>query len=348
MTINSLKLSLPGQVRPPEAFVDQDVAWHYGDPLREQKNLTQEIGAVDLSNRGIIKITGKDRKVFLHSLTSQHIERLQPGESCVTLLLTPNGHIEHELHVINTENEIFLIVEKSSLTPIFDFFKKMVFMSEVEIMDETENLACIFEPIRQNHNDYPSWLTPTNYSGEAITNAGQSAGGDPNRYLATRPGVFKGREIIIKRADLESYLLSKEPLAGSWALEALRIAAGVPRVKLDTDHKTIPHEIGLIGNAVHLEKGCYRGQETIARVHNLGKPPRKLVLIHLDGSPNRLPKEKSSILVDGTEVGVVGSSAQHFELGPIALGLVKSKTQVILNVAVDEIPGAIQEIVVAQ
>lgn len=97
-----------------------------------------------------------------------------------------------------------------------------------------------------------------------------------------------------------------------------------------------------------MEKGCYRGQETIARVHNLGKPPRKLVLIHLDGSLNRLPKEKSPIIVDGNEVGIIGSSAQHFELGPIALGLIKAKTEVLLNVAVDDIPGSIQEIVVAQ
>ena len=348
MTTNSLTLNLNGQVRPPESVVDQDVAWHYGDPLREQRNLTQGIGAVDISNRGIIKISGVDRKVFLHSLTSQHIERMKPGESCITLLLTPNGHIEHELHVINTENEIYLIVEKSSLIPVLEFFKKMIFMSQVLITDETNDLACVFEPVRENHVDYPTWLTPLNYSGQPIIDAGKSAGGDPNRYVPKRPGIFKGREILIKRSDLEKYLKSNEPLAGTWALEALRIAAGVVRVIVDADHKTIPHEIGFIGNAVHLEKGCYRGQETIARVHNLGKPPRKLVLIHLDGSLNRLPKEKSPIIVDGNEVGIIGSSAQHFELGPIALGLIKAKTEVLLNVAVDDIPGSIQEIVVAQ
>lgn len=348
MTINSLVLNLTGQVRPPESVVDQDVAWHYGDPLREQKNLVQGIGVVDISNRGVIKIVGKDRKGFLHSLTSQHIDRLKEKESCNTLLLTPNGHIEHELHVINQQEEIFLIVEKSSLNPVLEFFKKMVFMSEVVITDETNNLATVFEPVREIHNDFPTWLTPLNYSGQPIQDAGQSAGGDPNRYVPKRPGVFQGREILINRNELEKYLKSKESLAGTWALEALRIAAGVARVVVDADHRTIPHEIGLIGNAVHLEKGCYRGQETIARVHNLGKPPRKLVLIHLDGSPNRLPKEKSPIIVDGVEVGFVGSSAQHYELGPIALGIVKSKTEVLLNLAVDEIPGTMQEVVVGQ
>jgi hypothetical protein len=348
MSTNSEIISFPGQVRPPESVIDQVVAWHYGDPLREQKNLSQGLGAVDISNRGIIKISGQDRKTFLHSLTSQHIDRLKIKESATTLLLTPNGHIEHELHVINEENEMYIIVENTSLEPIINFFNKMIFLSQVTITDETSILACIFEPIREVHEKYPSWLTPANYQGEAIENAGQSAGGDPNKYAPVRPGKFSGREIILPRNELFEYLKSKAPLAGTWALEALRIAAGVIRVAIDIDHRTIPHEVGLIGNAVHLEKGCYRGQETVARVHNLGKPPRKLVLIHLDGSQNRLPVIKSPVLVDSQEVGFVGSSAQHFELGPIALGIIKAKTEVLLNVAVDEIPGTIQEIVVAQ
>ena len=159
MTTNSLTLNLVGQVRPPESVVDQDVAWHYGDPLREQKNLIQGLGAVDISNRGVIKISGTDRKPFLHSLTSQHIERMKNGESCSTLLLSPNGHIEHELHVINSENEIYLIVEKSSLNPILEFFKKMVFMSRVAITDETSNLATVFEPIRENHKEAEPHVT---------------------------------------------------------------------------------------------------------------------------------------------------------------------------------------------
>ena len=77
--------------------------------------------------------------------------------------------------------------------------------------------------------------------------------------------------------------------AGLWAFEALRIARGEPRLGLDTDHRTIPNEAGWIGSAVHLDKGCYRGQETVARVHTLGRPPRRLTLLHLDGSENRLP-----------------------------------------------------------
>ncbi len=348
MNTKSPVLNIPNQVRAPESFIDQNVAWHYGDPLREQKFLTQFETRVDISNRGVIKITGKDRKTFLHSLTSQHIERMNDKDSTVTLLLSPNGHIEHELHVINNPEEIYLIVENQSLNSILEFLQKMVFLSQVEISDVSNDLATVFESKREIDEIYPTWLTPENYLGAPIQNAGTSAGGDPNKYVPSRPAKFIGREILIPRNELEKYLLAAKHLAGTWALEAVRIAAGVPRVIVDADHRTIPHEIGLIGNAVHLEKGCYRGQETIARVHNLGKPPRKLVLLHLDGSVNRLPKANSPVIVDGQEVGIVGSSAQHFELGPIALAIVKAKTQVLLNVAVDEIPATMQDIVVSQ
>ena len=341
-------INIPNQVRAPESFIDQNVAWHYGDPLREQKYLTEYETTVDISNRGVIKINGKDRKSFLHSLSSQHIEKLKDKESTVSLLLSPNGHIEHELHVINNPDEIFLIVESSSLNSIIEFLQKMIFLSQVEVSDVTNELATVFESKREIDEKYPTWLTPLNYSGEPIKDAGTSAGGDPNKYVPKRPGKFIGREILIPRSELENYLLKAKYLAGTWALEALRIAAGVPRIIIDADHRTIPHEIGLIGNAVHLEKGCYKGQETIARVHNLGKPPRKLVLLHLDGSVNRLPKSNSPVFVDGQEAGFVGSSAQHFELGPIALAIVKAKTQVLLNIAVDEIPATMQDIVVAQ
>jgi len=113
--------------------------------------------------------------------------------------------------------------------------------------------------------------------------------------------------------------------AGTWAYEALRVAAGRPRLGFDTDHKTIPAEVGWLDVAVHLQKGCYRGQETVARVHNLGQPPRRLVRLHLDGSADELPVRGDALHLDGRPVGFVGTVVQHYELGPIALGLVKRK-----------------------
>lgn len=133
---------------------------------------------------------------------------------------------------------------------------------------------------------------------------------------------------------------------GTWAWEALRIAAGVPRLGLDTDDKTIPNEVGLLGRAVHLEKGCYRGQETVARVHTLGRPPRRLVLLHLDGSVDHLPPHGADVLTpDGTRVGFIGSTARHHELGPIALALVKRNVDTATTLTADGV-AASQEVVV--
>jgi folate-binding protein YgfZ len=131
-----------------------------------------------------------------------------------------------------------------------------------------------------------------------------------------------------------------------WAFEALRIAAHVPRLGLDTDHRTIPHEVGWIETAVHLNKGCYRGQETVARVHNLGHPPRRLVLLHLDGSEDRLPVHADPVTAADAQVGFVGSAARHYELGPIALALIKRTVPVDATLQAAGIAAA-QQVIVA-
>jgi tRNA-modifying protein YgfZ len=155
-------------------------------------------------------------------------------------------------------------------------------------------------------------------------------------------GPFGAMDLIVARdmlGDAAAELVGRgAALAGMWAFEALRIAARVPRFGLDTDHRTIPHEVGWIDTAVHLDKGCYRGQETVARVHNLGHPPRRLVFLHLDGSVDRLPAHGDPVELRGPEiggteaggpeadrtaVGFTGSAARHYELGPIGLALVK-------------------------
>jgi folate-binding protein YgfZ len=150
---------------------------------------------------------------------------------------------------------------------------------------------------------------------------------------------------LVPRDQLTTYAEAAGPAAGLWAFEALRIARGEPRFGQDTDHRTIPNEAGWIGPAVHLDKGCYRGQETVARVHTLGRPPRRLTLLHLDGSVNRLPEHGTPLLLDGREVGTVGSAARHHELGPIALALVKRAVPVDATLDAQGIPAA-QEVVV--
>jgi folate-binding protein YgfZ len=108
-----------------------------------------------------------------------------------------------------------------------------------------------------------------------------------------------------------------------WAFEAMRVEARRPRLRLETDHRTIAHEVGWIGTAVHLDKGCYRGQETVARVQNLGRPPRRLVLLHLSGESDVLPAAGTPVELAGRTVGFLGTALHHFELGPVALAVIK-------------------------
>jgi folate-binding protein YgfZ len=164
--------------------------------------------------------------------------------------------------------------------------------------------------------------------------------------VAWRPTGESGKYDLVPREQLAAYAEAAGPAAGLWAFEALRIERGEPRFGVDTDHRTIPNEVGWIGPAVHLDKGCYRGQETVARVHNLGRPPRRLTLLHLDGSENRLPAVGADVTDEaGKVVGRVGSSARHHELGPIALALLKRNLPTTSPLLVDSLSAA-QEVLV--
>ena len=306
-------------VPPPVDWIDQHTPWHFGNPLNEQKILLEKKGVVDISNRAVISLSGPDRLAWLDSISSHSVANLVPGESATTLILSPHGHIEHELHVINLDESCYLIAEVGTEDLLTSYLFKMRFMAKVEIKVETD-YQVFFEPIREI-TDYPTWLTPLEFGELGLTNAGRSAGGDQSRYLLPRPARFIGREVLIPNADVQGFLSDKVQV-GSWAYNAIRIAAGVPRM-LDFDHKTLPHEVGFIGPAVHLSKGCYRGQETVARLHNLGKPPRRLTLLYLEAGDIKLPIKGDLVTLNNENIGVICSSAQHFEFGPIALALVK-------------------------
>ena len=170
----------------------------------------------------------------------------------------------------------------------------------------------------------------------------------PGAAAATLSAPFQ-MDLVVAREELAGLAAGLRSggaeLAGMWAYEALRIAARRPRLGLDTDHKTIPHEVGWIETAVHLSKGCYRGQETVARVHNLGHPPRRLVFLHLDGSEDALPAHGDPVELAGAGVGFVGSAARHYELGPIALALIKRTVPVDAVLSAAGIAAA-QEVIV--
>jgi tRNA-modifying protein YgfZ len=300
-------LRLPGAVAADAP--DGAVAAHYGEPSQEQRALEAGKAFADRGNRGVVKISGPDRLRWLHSLLSQHLERLEPHRPTEALLLSPQGHVEHHLELVDDGEAVWAHVEPGTAPALTEFLDRMRFMLRVEVADVTPDYAVV--------------------SG-AVTG-----------------GLDVGHQTkIIERSALAGLPDQARP-AGLWAHEALRIAAHRPRLGLDTDHRTIPHEMGWIDVAVHLTKGCYRGQETVARVHNLGRPPRRLVFLHLDGSVDRLPAHGDPLELDGgRKVGFVGSAARHHELGPIALALVKRTVPVDAPLLAGGVAAA-QEVVVA-
>lgn len=278
-------LDRPGAVagRPP----DDGVAAHYGDPLREQRALLSGGGVVDRSHRGVVKVSGADRLSWLHSLTSQHLTSLDARVPTEALILSPHGHVEHDIRLVDDGESTWLHVEPGTAPALASYLESMRFMLRVEVDDVTASYA-VFSVI-----------------------------GDD--------GIEGATDRIVTRAALEDEI-GDGVLAGHDAWEALRVAAGIPRLGFETDHRSIPHEVGWIGSAVHLDKGCYRGQETVARVHNLGRPPRRLVLVHLDGSSETLPPPGTDVSLDERAVGFLGTAVHHAELGPIALAVIKRST----------------------
>jgi folate-binding protein YgfZ len=313
-------LDLAGAVE--AEWPDEGVAAHYGDPMREQRVMSERPTLVDRSNRGVIKVTGADRLSWLHSLTSQHLERLSPGSTQQALVLSPQGHLEHHLTLTDDGAATWIHVEPHTAQALVDYLNSMRFMLRVEVEDLTGAVVV-----------------------QTITGPDAATVGEAAEAVAVMQGPF-GIDLIVE-PDAMGKLAATYPVAGLWAFEAARIAAHIPRPGLDTDHRTLPHEIGVIDAAVHLNKGCYRGQETVARIQNVGRPPRRLVFLHLDGSVDRLPAHGAPITTeDGTEVGFVGSAARHFELGPIGLGLIKRTVPADAALLADGVAAA-QEVIVS-
>jgi folate-binding protein YgfZ len=267
---------------------DKGAIWHFGEPNQEQKALVAGNGWADLSHRGVISITGKDRLTWLHALTTQHLEQLPVATWIDALILDPQGHVIEQLFLVDDGVTTFIHTEKERTAGVVEYLNKMKFMLEVDVIDQSENYAVLRAPGMADKFGGPYALVPR--------------------------GELKDTTDAFNKSHTQ---------VGIWALEAERVAAGRARLLFETDHKSIPNELGFLNNAVHMNKGCYRGQETVAKVFNLGQPPRRLVLLHLDGSMVTMPEHGTKLFFEDKEVGYIGTMARHYELGPIALAVVK-------------------------
>ena len=320
--------------------------WHFGEPHREQGWLLAGTAVVDISHRDVLSVVGPDRLSWLHSLTTGYLDPMAPGASALALILDPHGHVEHELRVTDDGEATLITVEPGTGDRLLSYLASMRFMLRVEVSSHPQ-LAALWTTLPQPlPGQVRRWEQPAEFRGSGVTAAGADRGGDATRYVPHRPDVLPGAEVLVPRTGRQVATQSAEHQAGVWALEALRVAAAVPRLGFETDHRTLPHEVGWIGTAVHLAKGCYRGQETVARVHNLGRPPRRLALAHLDGSAESLPEHGDPVLAAGREVGWVGTAARHHELGPIATVILKRNVEPTAELLVGGVDAS-HEVVVA-
>lgn len=295
-----------------ESGLDAGAIWHFGEPNQEQRALAAGKAWADLSHRAVISITGVDRTKWLNDMMTQELATLPTGQWSETLLLDAQGHIEQQLFLVDDGAALWLHTEASKAEEFITYLNKMKFMLDVDVQDRSADFAVVRAPGTADSFGGPYALIPRTEllaTTEAFTNAGHIQ-------------------------------------VGTWALEAERIAAGRARILLETDHKSIPNELGFLNTAVHMNKGCYRGQETVAKVFNLGRPPRRLVLLHLDGSMVHMPEHGAKVTLAGKEIGQIGSMARHYELGPIALAVIKRSVPVDATLDIDGV-SATQEVLVA-
>ena len=289
-----------------ESGPDKGAIWHFGEPNNEQKALVKGGGWADLSHRGVISITGKDRLTWLHALTTQHLEKLQVATWVDALILDAQGHVIDQLFLVDDGQSTWIHLEKERVATVIEYLNKMKFMLEVEVKDESD------------------------------------------KYVVLRaPGVadvIGGPYALLPKAELKETtdaFNKSHTQVGIWALEAERVAAGRARLLFEVDHKSIPNELGLLNKSVHMNKGCYRGQETVAKVFILGQPPRKLVTLHLDGSMVAMPEHGAKLFLENKEVGFIGTVARHYELGPIALAVVKRTVPLDSNLVSESVSARI-------
>jgi len=337
----------------PGAVVDDGGLRHVGNPLSEQRALASGAAVAPLGDRAVLAVPGEDRLSWLDSLTSQELAHLAPGESSELLVLDPNGRIEHAASVVDDGATTWLVIDAGDAEGLLSWLRKMRFRLRVDPRDASEEYAVVGGTAAA-----VTALTAAAPAGVPLVWTdpwpGISAGGYGYAPPDPHPGAARDwAEAIVTRAEeqriADAAVAGELALAGLAAADALRVAAWRPRWSSDVDERALPHELDWLRTAVHLTKGCYRGQETVAKVHNLGHPPRRLIALQLDGSDSVLPEHGAAVRVVGDVVGAVTSVALHFEEGPIALAVVRRSTPVDAVLTVDTADGPIaaaQEVIV--
>lgn len=317
----------------PGAVTGEDGIAHFGDAFREQRRLAAGGALVPLDDRTVIEVAGPERLGWLDSITSQAVGRLAPGESTELLVLDPQGRVEHAAGVVDDGSSTWLIADAADAQALATWLTRMKFRTQatVDVRPELSLIGFVDGGAAAGHAIAAATAADVAPLVWADPWQRVSAGGHQYAEVSDHPGAeLAWRVAIVPRdaADQLAATLAADEVAGLLAAEALRIAAWRPRWSAEVDERSLPHESDWMRTAVHLNKGCYRGQETVAKVHNLGHPPRRLAALHLDGSEAVLPAVGDAVFAGDDEVGHITSVARHHEDGPIALAILSRRTPV--------------------
>jgi tRNA-modifying protein YgfZ len=279
--------------------------------------MTEGAALVDRSESGKLALTGPGAKAFLNGQVSNEIEELRPGSGCYAALLTHKGKMLADLRVLDTDGELLLLCERPALQALFDALRRFKIGFDCELHKRTleRGLLSLIGP----RSEQLAGSVPA----DEHASAPAEIGGALVRLVRTDVGV----DVVCDSADTERV---RAALIAAGALEideadadVLRVEQGRPRYGVDLDESVIPQEAGLNERAVSFTKGCYVGQETVARLHWRGKPNR-----HLRGL--RLSEEVqpgTELRLGEREVGRITSVAASPRLGPLGLALVRREAQ---------------------
>lgn len=304
------------------------IAWHYGDPLVEQRAVETGSAIVDRSQRRVIKAEGPEAATFLNNLLSQKLDDAPSDFSAGALDLDMQGHVLHHMDLTRVGEAFYLDVPEAQFSSLLEFLTKMVFWSQVAL--EEAPLAVI------------------TVLGSALP--------APASAVVSRDVAWRGpqrTDYLVPREKLEAAVTELESAGGSlvglMAYTAERVKALEPELAADLDDKAIAHEVphwisrGDTPAFVHLNKGCYRGQETVARVENLGRSPRLLVMLYLDGSAPNRPAIGDDVTLGGRRVGRLGTIVDDCDYGPIALALIKRSALTGGTLTIGDVAASVEE-----
>jgi tRNA-modifying protein YgfZ len=300
----------------------------------DYRAITEACGLLDRSERGKLALTGADAKSFLQGQISNDVEGLTPGTGCYAAFLTPKGKMLGDLRILDTGDELLLDTERSSLQGLFNMIRRFSIGYDVELHKRTleTGLLSLIGP----RAGAVAGASPATEHAHVLT----EIAGRTTRAIRTDVGI----DLLCDAQDTEAIAAALQEAGATEiaeaAAECLRIEHGRPRYGVDLDDGVIPQEAGLNERAVSFTKGCYVGQETVARLYYRGKPNR-----HLRGLRSQTPMHTGDELkLQDRTVGHVGSTMVSPRLGPIALALIRREANPGDKVSIDGVEAEVVEL----